>query len=919
MPKKLSGASCLSRAIPGAVQPIWITDAVLADALRRFTYISRRHGSNVPGPLEARKRASKRRNTSLAHAGGGAPIDPAMLFSKRPRDSWWQKEPEVETVSPRSILPRWLFPPPDPPPAPELPPALELLRDGLREKSSSIQEVASDTPRPSLRSEFLQCSSVEDIHGLLAMRNIDLRQDPVTKLFIGSLLRLWTPMNIADFLTDPDLNPSGTNHHARVMACLRRIPAQDHSPWRRAEDRNIIVQALCRAIDLGLLDSKDIEQIVAALPSIEISGPSEILVLPSQSDVLVTTYSLLQSLQSSSILSVEDLSLDFQTDLRSQIAAASPSAVSLRLLTILNEATSQHKNLVPIEMIITWLSSHCEHKELPTMQAIGDYLLTLSGSSLARALSNVTETLFLATRKDCSQMVAFEVWAEILNSTHLSVPAELLRESTNAEHAGGGVSSERSRTETVLMSYWLQHTLQTHDPRRTGTDLYTLDVDLQCHVRETLSFSSNVLPLDWLVDTNEVLQCLPIDNKRSILLKLTNSVKDMLLANASSQSASLAAAKGCLQACEILADDALYETAKRHFKHELTRFCESVTSDLPQFKVIVQSLIDRGDMTKLKVVSRVMNHNRVFQLGLAQHRSERGDWREVVMADNVAIVRSKPYHSTMSPSGDPLPDSAIQLPPSQDLLDVIDHIAVSFATNPHESAQTAYNRVRQLWRFLRSHRVPAGPVITRCLWHAGIARQGSEGTSQTQLKWVSERVRRTEGKLIARLLMSNPAFRVHRKEVIETFQKTREVAGENESNEDKVPSLLHQPHAQKQGLPPTLAKQTTMSPLRPRRPPDRLPTHSPASIAEIIDWIARPKTQSLQAADLAALDQLLADPSSFPAELNGTSLADQQASLQSLLGSGSGSSSVAGAHSLRGLGSTGSAYQSSESSPYAGM
>lgn len=895
MPKCLSGASCLSLATANPVQPIWITDAVLADAFRKLTQSSRRHGSNVPGPLESRNRASKRRNTGLAYAGGAPPIDPAILFSKRPRDTWWQKEPETETVSPQLIFPRWLFPPPDPPPAPELPPALELLRDGLREKISPIQEATSDTPRPSLRSEFLQCSSVEDIHELLAKRNIDLRQDPVTKLFIGSLLRRWTPTNIADFLTDPDLNPSGTNHHVRVMACLRSIPAQDHSPWRKVEDRNIIVQALCRAIDLGLLDSKDIEDIVAALPPIEISGPSEILVLPSQSDVLVMTYSLLQSLQSSSILSVEDLSLDFRNDLRSQIAAAMPSPISLRLLTILNEATSQDKDPVPVEMIITWLSSHCERKDLPTMTAIGDYLLTLSDSSLARALSNVTETLFLTTRNDRGQMMAFEAWAEILVSTHLSIPAELLRESTNVERAGRGVSSKRTRTETVLMSYWLQHTLQTHHPRRKGTVLYTLDIDLQCQIRSTLSFGSNVLPLDWLVDTNQVLQCLPIPNKRSVLLKLTNSVKDLLLANAPSQLASLATAKGCLQACQILADDAFYETAKRHFKHELTRFCELITSDLPQFKVIVQSLIDRRDMTKLKVVSRVMKHNRVFQLGLAQHRRERGDWREVLMADNIAIVRSKPYHSKMGLSGDPHPDAAIQLPPSQSLLDVIDHIAVSFATNPHESAQTAYNRVRQLWRFLRSHRVPAGPVITRCLWHAGIARQGSEGTSQAQLKWVSERVRRTEGKLIARLLMSNPAFRVHRKAVLETVQKTCEDAEKTRKKEDKVSRLLPKPCDE------------VLAPIRKTQAdgtaqePQRWDTLERPSIAEIIDWIARPKTESSQAAELAALEQL-AD-ASFPGELSGTSLEKQQASLESLLGS-----SVAQRFG-------GSAHQS----PYAGM
>ena len=719
----------------------------------------------------------------------------------------------------------------------------------------------------------MQCSSIEDIRELLGRRNIDLRQDPVTKLFIGSILRRWTPTNIADFLADPDLNPSGTNHHVRVMACLRSISAQDHSPWRKSGDRNTIVQAICRAIDLGLLDPKDIEDIMVAIPKIEISGPTGILTLPNQSDILLMTYSLLRGLKSSSILSVEDLSLDFRNDLRSRVAAATPSAISLRLLTILNTAESQDDDPVPVEMVIAWLSNHGERNDLFTMRAIGDYLLTLSDSSLAQALSNVTETLYLSTRNDHGQMVAFEAWAKVLAPIYVSIPTEVLRRA-DFERIGGCFSSERTRCETALMSYWVRHTLRTHQTHQIGTELYTHDLELQSQIRSALSASSNVHPLDWLVETNQILQCLPIHDKRSVLLKLTHASKDLLLTDVKPRSASWANATNYSEACNILADDAFYETAKRHFKHELTRFCESIIVDLTQFKNTVRALIDQGSTTKLKIVARVMKHNRVFQLGLAQYRRERQDWREVLITDNIALVRSKPFHIKNDLTRALPPDAAMVLPTPRHLLDLIDHIAVSFATNPHESAQTAYNRVRQLWRFLRSHRVPAGPVITRCLWHAGIARQGSEGTSQTQLKWVSERVRRTEGKLIARLLMSNPAFRVHRKTVIEGIH---EACGDVEEGKgSRASTQLTGPQPQEAIL--NLDKQAQKTPHEPQHSARQ----SQATLADVIDWIVLPKKQNFHPAELAALRRLA--HVSLPRELSTGTLEEQSASLQRLLG-----------------------------------
>lgn len=73
---------CLAvpRKLKAHTDPFWITDDILNNALSRFTVtkLSKRHGGCVPGPLEARRRASKRRVMNLASPPAGV-LDPGFL------------------------------------------------------------------------------------------------------------------------------------------------------------------------------------------------------------------------------------------------------------------------------------------------------------------------------------------------------------------------------------------------------------------------------------------------------------------------------------------------------------------------------------------------------------------------------------------------------------------------------------------------------------------------------------------------------------------------------------------------------------------------------------------------------------------------------------------------------------------------
>jgi hypothetical protein len=73
---------------------LWISDDLLAATFRRFANGQRRHGSCVPGPLEARRRLAKRRNTALAGFGGNSAEDISCLFGRYGREHMkWTDHP----------------------------------------------------------------------------------------------------------------------------------------------------------------------------------------------------------------------------------------------------------------------------------------------------------------------------------------------------------------------------------------------------------------------------------------------------------------------------------------------------------------------------------------------------------------------------------------------------------------------------------------------------------------------------------------------------------------------------------------------------------------------------------------------------------------------------------------------------------
>ena len=89
---------CRHLRLNGPKDHIWIREDLLNIALHRFAHgrVPRRHVGLAPGPLEARKRATRRRMMNLVQVGGEGSLDPNVLPALGSPESmeWKWQSPE---------------------------------------------------------------------------------------------------------------------------------------------------------------------------------------------------------------------------------------------------------------------------------------------------------------------------------------------------------------------------------------------------------------------------------------------------------------------------------------------------------------------------------------------------------------------------------------------------------------------------------------------------------------------------------------------------------------------------------------------------------------------------------------------------------------------------------------------------------
>ena len=203
-----------------------------------------------------------------------------------------------------------------------------------------------------------------------------------------------------------------------------------------------------------------------------------------------------------------------------------------------------------------------------------------------------------------------------------------------------------------------------------------------------------------------------------------------------------------------------------HLGHSdaLAEMLHNSTYGYPAFKVLSRRMIHKNTAS-FGIVCRHLEVDTGLKIALQMSRTQKvpsSQTKALNKSDYVYFeIGAQKVQRFGPPSRAPTTST---LPTRDEIVDLINDIAISFATSPVATARAALRRVYWCYLFLHRQRLPIPPTITRALWYAGVTRYLEEGTPATLMKWLLARVREVEGANVANHLFWSDSFRTTRAE-----------------------------------------------------------------------------------------------------------------------------------------------------------
>ncbi|OCT53577.1 hypothetical protein CLCR_09520 [Cladophialophora carrionii] len=776
MTRRLAAASCTSHQRPKFV---WISDALLSDTFNRFWH-HKRYGSSVPGPLEAQRRAAKRKNTSLAYASsGGAAIDPAVVLASSANKLAWWGEPKdagaasgmisdllwrclADTPIARSsrLLPAWLFPFPASTKAPDPNPArLEV------ESWMSHPRAMSDQQAQGLS----HCQTLSDIKTWLMDEQLSLTADA----HVGSaILTHIVEKNsvdldvhtIAAYISDPAFHPPGSSF---ILDLVRAIVPR---PWDRTA-WSIFRRSICSATELGLISLDDTRQIideVLATTSLQLTN------VPWKNKrnraKMYLVCGILEAMDRSAVLEVTDLGASMLSKLFSRFKAQARlkwcKKMAWRLLP-----WSSKKDVPFIGLLI--------HQQLQFQrgqrasgvrhgQALADRLIQADPETLQLLLAHTTEILLDFTKKTQTMLHRF-MWHHWCGT--LAVLGSRNHHGSLSKHTWDSLQSVKSTLspdQRLLAFAWTAMAL-CHD-MRTSPDLSNRLWFLSFFEGLIASISSLRMDSSRLAVVEFSTLALPF---RDLLLRhltqLSDFCEDSFFGRDSQPLPTIDSTRR--QGITTSIVDRRIQNAHFAQGDALSEILNSASHGFQAFKVLARRMVRKSTMS-FGIVCHLLERNAMVKKVLEMPQSSLPSlYGTAGVRDGELIdIGASTVPERMTSRSEP-PTTASSPPTREDIVDLFHDLAISFATSPVATPRAAFRRVYWCYLFLCQHGVLIQPPITRALWHAGVTRYGEQGTPATLLNWILARVSMVEGGDVARQLIWSATFRRSRTEQIEAITR----------------------------------------------------------------------------------------------------------------------------------------------------
>ena len=537
------------------------------------------------------------------------------------------------------------------------------------------------------------------------------------------------------FLDDPFLNTRGSGNYLAAVELF----AQKKT---KRSNRIAVLNAVIRALELGLVPTEELCLIVKELPNIIVER-DKTLGTWDQKALLKHYRALWKAIGRCNILGYRDLDKKVADTWLGQLLNIRGFRFAEEIIVATHDAGSD--NYWPSAMVMAWLKV-VDGPDTTLLLPSPDRLLRqLDANCAAKCIVNVTELLTLASREGKDRNQQLERWRECLtrlsninaiasSQTWLDLPLAY----TEIPQQGQITSpSHLSIQDQIILRLWALRSLSrslapmyNQDIKATDRPIYFLFGLFETTVQNTEgSFLADLLRGVQSLDIpyNSLLP-LAVDLK---LRKLTTKTSRKTLEQLETSKTTLA---------EVWTKPAEYNGTRVFFYGAFDRMLRRMDLTSPATMEEFLRLAREGDSKSVWSVLRLLGNHTPFKVCL--HKA----WVPIPHPDEMVLVR---YHPGPRDSHCPDPHVAVNL---------IHQLAVAFSCSPQLPPSRSFHIVHWLYDYLRKHGGPVYPSLVRAMYHAGVVRYRREGrrVSATRYEYIMWIMEKFEGRAFVKEVTAAP-------------------------------------------------------------------------------------------------------------------------------------------------------------------
>jgi hypothetical protein len=562
---------------------------------------------------------------------------------------------------------------------------------------------------------------------------IDLHREPRYSRQIFERLLARSDQNIADaiaFLDDPFLNTRGSGNYVAAIEFFVRTKA------KRAK-RTAVLDAVNRALELGLIPTDDICLIISTLPNVIVERKRSLRSWD-QNALLKHYRAMWRAIGRCNILGYRDLDKAIVDTWLGELLGIHSFRFAEEIIIETHDANSRSQ--WPSVLVQTWLKA--KEADLETKMPFPNKIFSqLDVDSAADCVIRVTESLSSSSIDRDTRSQLLRRWRDCLSNAEVistvadsqawfdfPLPQVGTQKNTPLNH---------STQSQIILRLWLLRTLC----RTTGYMYNKSPKATDRPIRSLLNLYDLLIQGTdghFFPDLLREIRGLDLPYNRLLILALDKMGKGSITKSTRQTLEHLETSQ--LSLTDVWKTPSIYKGIQNLFHATFDQMFHCMDLTSPDTVNELLHIARSGDSKSTRSILRLLNNNTPFKICL--HKA----YQDIPHPDEKILVR---YHPGPRNSKCPDPHAAVGL---------INQLAVAISCCRNLTPCQSFHMIHWLYGYLRRHGGPVDPDFVRAMYHAGIVRRRREGLSisTTQYEYILWIVGKFEGLEVVQQLTSGP-------------------------------------------------------------------------------------------------------------------------------------------------------------------